>query len=157
MTRRAVARYDPRMFDPATHLLFTLLEPLADGSSLDWPTARAALDAADEAEGELLDIVEARDSAALTTLLAAWVAGEALRPAHDRGVLKRAVKALRKRIKIARLDEESGIGGAFSKGERSGIMGAQPPDQYGKDVWAELVRIGRLADGGHGALELPPE
>lgn len=145
------------MFDPATHLLCTLLAPLADGSSTQWLSARAALDAADEADGELLVIVEARDAAALATLLAAWDSGATLRPVHDRGVLKRAVKAFRKRLKLARLDEESRIGGAFSSGQRSNITGIEPPDQYGPDVWAELVRVGRLVDGGHGMLELPPE
>jgi len=145
------------MFDPETHLLCTLLEPLAAGSSADWPAARAALDAAREAQGELLSIVEARDSAALATLLSAWASGKTLRPVHDREVLKRAVKAFRKRLKLGRLDEESRIGGAFSKGERSGVMGIEPPDSYGPDVWSELVRVGRLLDVGHGVLELPPE
>jgi hypothetical protein len=145
------------MFDPKTHLLFTLLEPLADGSSADWPAARAALDAAGEAQGELVTIVETRDSAALATLLSAWASGKTLRPVHDREVLKRAVKAFRKRLKLGRLDEESRIGGAFSKGERSGMVGILPPDSYGPDVWAELVRVGRLLDVGHGVLELPPE
>jgi hypothetical protein len=145
------------MFDPATHLLCTLLAPLADGSSTQWLSARAALDAADETEGDLFDIVELRDAEMLAALLAAWESGETLRPAHDRGVLKRAVKAFRKRLKLARLDEESRIGGAFSKGEQSSITGVEPPIQYGPDVWAELVRVGRLLDGGHGMLELPPE
>ena len=145
------------MFDPETHLLCTLLEPLAAGSSADWPAARAALDAAGEAQGELLAIVEARDSAALSTLLRDWASGKTLRPVHDRGVLKRAVKAFRKRLKLGRLDEESRIGGAFSKGERSGIMGITPPESFGPDVWSELVRVGRLLDVGHGILELPPE
>jgi hypothetical protein len=145
------------MFDPGTHLLCTLLEPLADGSSADWPAARAALDAAGEAQGELLSILEARDSAALATLLGAWTSGKTLRPVHDRDVLKRAVKAFRKRLKLGRLDEESRIGGAFSRGERSGTTGIVPPDSYGPDVWSELVRVGRLLDVGHSVLELPPE
>jgi len=145
------------MFDPQTHLLCTRLEPLADGTSADWPAARAALDAAGEAQGELLSILEARDSAALATLLGAWASGKPLRPVHDREVLKRAVKAFRKRLKLGRLDEESRIGGAFSKGERSGMMGIVPPDSYGPEVWSELVRVGRLLEIGHGVLELPPE
>ena len=145
------------VFDPSKQLLCTLLAPLADGSSADWATARAALDAAGEAQGELLAIVEARESAALAKLLSAWASGKTLRPVHDRDVLKKAVKAFRKRLKLGRLDEESRIGGAFSKGERSGIMGIEPPDSYGRDVWAELVRDGRLIDVGHGVLELPPE
>ncbi len=145
------------MFDPSTHLLCTLLAPLADGSSNDWVSARAALDAAREAKDELLVIVEARDTAALTALLAAWKSGRTLRTVHDREVLKRAVKAFRKRLKVTRLDEESRIGGMFSKGERSGITGVAPPDSYGPDIWDTLVRDGRLLDASHGVLELPPE
>jgi len=145
------------MFDPSTHLLCTLLAPLADGSSSDWSAARAALDAAGEADGELPDIVAAEDRAALTALLEAWASGKTLRPVHDRGVLKRAVKAFRKRLKVTRLDEESRIGGMFSKGERSGITGVEPPDSYGPDIWDVLVGDGRLIDASHGMLELPPE
>jgi hypothetical protein len=145
------------MFDPSIHLLCTLLAPLADGSSSDWSAARAALDAAGEAEGELPGIVEAEDRAALTALLEGWASGKTLRPVHDRGVLKRAVKAFRKRLKVTRLDEESRIGGMFSKGERSGITGVEPPDSYGPDVWDVLVHDGRLIDASHGMLELPPE
>lgn len=145
------------MFDPSHQLLCTLLAPLADGSSADWATARAALDAAGEAQGDLLAIVEARESAALATLLKGWDSGRILRPVHDREVLKKAVKAFRKRLKLVRLDEESKLGHVFSKGERSGITGVAPPDQFGPDVWAELVRTGRMLDAGHGVLELPPE
>ena len=145
------------VFDPSTQLLCTLLAPLAGGSSADWATARAALEASGEAQGELLAIVDARDGAALVTLLGAWSSGKVLRPVHDREVLKKAVKAFRKRLKLVRLDEESKLGHVFSKGERSGITGVAPPDQFGPDVWAELVRTGRLIDVGHRVLELPPE
>jgi len=145
------------VFDPSTQMLCTLLEPLAAGTSADWPGARAALEAAGEAQGELLAVVEARDRARLAELLQAWASGALLRPVHDREVLKRAVKAFRKRLKLTRLDQESRIGGAFSKGERSGITGVVPPDGFGPEVWAELVRVGRMLDAGHGVLELPPE
>ena len=145
------------MFDPSTQLLCTLLVPLAEGTSVDWATARAAVDASGEADAGLRAIIEARDGAALATLLKAWASGQTLRPVHDRDVLKKAVKAFRKRLKLLRLDEESRIGGAFSKGERSGITGIEPPDSYPPDVWAELVRVGRLIEVGHGVLELPPE
>ena len=146
-----------RVFDPHTHLLCTLLAPLAADPSGDWAAARAALGAAGEAQGELLAIVEARDGAALATLMKGWDSGKVLRPVHDREVLKKAVKAFRKRLKLARLDEESKLSHVFSKGERSGIAGVAPPDQFGPDVWAELVRAGRMLDVGHGVLELPPE
>ncbi|RKY18427.1 MAG: hypothetical protein DRQ55_13400 [Planctomycetota bacterium] len=80
-----------------------------------------------------------------------------MRPLHDRGVLKRAVKAFRKRLKLARLDQESRIGGPMSSGQKSGIVAVEAPDQYPPDVWAEIVRQGRLLDAGHRQLELPPE
>jgi|AMFO01.1.fsa_nt_gi hypothetical protein len=144
-------------FDARIHLLCTLLREFADGTRDDWPVAREALDAADEARDEVLALVQAHDGAGLARLLERWASGETLRPVHDRGVLKRALKAFRKRLKLARLDEESRIGGAFSAGERSGLVGIEPPDQYPPDVWAELVRQGRLLDAGQRLLELPPE
>ena len=152
------------MFDSATQLLFPLLEPLAAGASDDWEPVREAMRVVEEVEGDLMEveedlvlIVETEAREELGELLAAWASGERLRPTHDRGVLKRAVKAFRKRLKLQRLDQESRLGGPFSKGERSGITGVEPPDTYGPEVWAELVRTGRLIDAGHRILELPPE
>ena len=152
------------MFDSATQLLFPLLEPLASGASDDWETVRAAMRVVEEVEGDLMEveedlvlIVETEAREELAELLAAWASGERLRPTHDRGVLKRAVKAFRKRLKLQRLDQESRLGGPFSKGESSGITGVEPPDNYGPEVWAELVRTGRLIDAGHRILELPPD
>lgn len=37
------------------------------------------------------------------------------------------------------------------------LMGIAPPDTYPQDVWAELVRQGRLLESGPRNLELPPE
>jgi hypothetical protein len=64
------------------------------------------------------------------------------------------MKAFKKRLKLARLDAESGLGrGAMSSGRRSGIVSIVPPDQYHKAVWDELVRRGRLKYVGHGLYE----
>ncbi len=69
--------------------------------------------------------------------------------------LKRAMKAFRKRLKLARLDEESRLGGdALTKGERSTISAVRPPEQYPAEVWERLVELGRLRDIGHGLLEI---
>jgi len=69
--------------------------------------------------------------------------------------LKRAMKAYRKRLKLARLDEESRLGhDATSKGEHSKIVAVRPPEQYPKEVWDQLVVLGRLRDIGHGLLEI---
>ena len=70
-------------------------------------------------------------------------------------VLKRALKAFKKRLKLTALDEDSRLGrGAFSAGAQ-GICAVQPPNQYPPEVWAELCRQGKLCHSGHGLYELP--
>jgi hypothetical protein len=70
-------------------------------------------------------------------------------------VLKRALKAFKKRLKLTALDEDSRLGkGAFSGGTQ-GICAVQPPNQYPDEVWAELCRQGKLRQSGHGLYELP--
>jgi hypothetical protein len=69
--------------------------------------------------------------------------------------LKQAMKAFKKRLKLTRLDEESGLGGGpFSGGRPSGIVGIQPPSQYPREVWEKLVELGRLRRAGGGLYEL---
>lgn len=70
-------------------------------------------------------------------------------------VLKRALKAFKKRLKLTALDEDSRLGrGAFSAGAQ-GICAIQPPNQYPSEVWTELCRQGKLRHSGHGLFELP--
>ena len=81
---------------------------------------------------------------------------ETLDPA-DKIVLKRAMKAYRKRLKVTRRDDESrGSHGPFSGGAVSGVMGIRPPAQYPQAVWDELVRLGRLVES-ESFYELPKE
>ena len=69
-------------------------------------------------------------------------------------VLKRAMKAFKKRLKLTALDEDSRLGrGAFSGGAK-GVCAIQPPNQYPQAVWDELCRQGRLRNSGHGLYEL---
>lgn len=71
--------------------------------------------------------------------------------------LKNALKAFKKSLKLARLDDESRLGGRFtSKGGQSGIIGILPPQKYPPAVWEELVRWGRLRSSGGGTYELVP-
>ena len=73
----------------------------------------------------------------------------------DKLVLKRAMKAFRKRLKLMRLDEESGSSrGTFSSGKVSGVVAIRPPNQFPQEVWDELVRLGRLIESGS-LYELP--
>jgi DNA-binding NtrC family response regulator len=72
--------------------------------------------------------------------------------------LKRAFKAFKKRLKLARLDEESRIGGSpLSSGRKSHIVGIQPPEDYPPAVWEELVKQGKLKRAGGGTYELVEE
>ncbi len=73
----------------------------------------------------------------------------------DPEVLRRAMKAFRKRLKLARLDDESRLGkGPLSGGQRGGIVAIQPPDKYPREVWDALVEQGKLRRAGHGLYEL---
>ena len=63
-------------------------------------------------------------------------------------------EAFKKRLKLARLDDESQLSHrAMSGGGKSGIQAIQPPSQFPKAVWDELVRQGRLRYAGHGLYE----
>lgn len=66
-------------------------------------------------------------------------------------VLKAALKAFKKRLKLTQLDDASRIGhGPMSSGGGSSIAGITPPDQYLPEVWEELVKQGKLKRAGHG-------
>ena len=67
------------------------------------------------------------------------------------GELKGALKAFKKRLKVMRLDKESGkIGGPLSTGKSSGIVAITPPSQFRQEIWDELVKQGKLKYEGHG-------
>ncbi len=70
--------------------------------------------------------------------------------------LRKALKAFKKRLKLARLDDESGLGhGATSGGRSSGIVAIMAPNQYRKAIWDKLVEQGRLEYTGQGLYRLP--
>ncbi len=69
-------------------------------------------------------------------------------------MLKRALKAFKKRLKLTSLDEDSRLGrGPFSGGAQ-GVCAIQPPNQYPPAVWEELCRQGKIRHSGHGLYEL---
>ena len=73
----------------------------------------------------------------------------------DPATLKRAMKALRKRLKLTRLDDESKLGHrATSSGKQSQIVAIMPPYGYPQEIWDELVAQGKLKDSGRGFYEL---
>jgi hypothetical protein len=69
--------------------------------------------------------------------------------------LRLAMKAFRKRLKLTRLDDESGLGyGPMSSGQQSGIVAIKPPHQFPKAVWEELVNQGKLKRDGGGLYSM---
>ena len=69
--------------------------------------------------------------------------------------LQRAMKALKKRFKVTRLDDESKLGhDAMSKGGSSGIVAVKPPPQYPAEVWQALEAKGRIRGDRHGLYEI---
>lgn len=69
--------------------------------------------------------------------------------------LKRAMKALKRRMKLTRLDDESKLGhDAMSGGERSGVVAVKPPEQYPAEVWQALEQKGRVRIDRHGLCEI---
>ena len=69
--------------------------------------------------------------------------------------LKSALKAFKKRLKLARLDDESRLGHrAMTSGGRSDIAAIVPPSQFPSAVWEELSRQGKIRRAGEGMYEL---
>ncbi|MBI1825224.1 MAG: hypothetical protein HY287_04790 [Planctomycetes bacterium] len=70
-------------------------------------------------------------------------------------VLRDALKAFKKRLKLTRLDAESSLGrGPLSGGKSSGIVAITPPHQFPRAVWDGLVNQGKLKYAGQGTYEL---
>ena len=109
-------------FDPEKHLVSTLLASAVEAPSDEaWTRAAEALAKTRPAEPELAGLVQARDAAALGGIVALWRSGKRPLPEQDREVLRRAMKAFRKSLKVTRLDAESSIGGGpMSSGRNSG-------------------------------------
>ena len=67
---------------------------------------------------------------------------------------KRAYKAFKKRLKLARLDDQSGL----SPGSKtSRIGGITPPVGHPPGIWEELATEGKLKREGHGIYSLGNE
>ena len=69
--------------------------------------------------------------------------------------LKDAFKAFKKRLKLTQLDEESKLTRRpTTSGQDSAIVAIVPPNQFGKAVWDELVKQGKLKKAGQGMYEI---
>ncbi|MEQ8850241.1 MAG: hypothetical protein RIB32_00500 [Phycisphaerales bacterium] len=71
--------------------------------------------------------------------------------------LNDAMRAFRKRVKAARLADESKLRGHYTtSGKPSGIDAIEPPREYPMALWRQLARQGRLEDTGQGFFREPP-
>ena len=153
------------VIDPKCDLVARILKDIVAQLQLGvapekaWAEAARAFAMAQEKEDvELFVTIEEKDLDTLRAIVHGWSTGERKLIEHDREVLKRALKAFRKRLNLARLDAESTMGhGPMSSGRESSIVGVRAPDQYPQEVWDELVRQKRLIAGRDGVYELPPE
>jgi len=77
-------------------------------------------------------------------------------PSFDPDMLKGAMTAFRKRLKVTMLDDVSGLGGGrpTTSGKKSQIVAIRPPTQYPREVWLELARQGKIKDTGGGFYAL---
>jgi hypothetical protein len=56
--------------------------------------------------------------------------------------LKKALKAFKKRLKLMRLDDESGL--SRGGGKKTGITGITPPTGHPAGIWEELAKNGKI-------------
>lgn len=134
-----------------------------------WVLAGRLLERMPFDRNEVRRVVDAQDVAGLDALVrsveqAASGAAGAPEPAPAAGGADEpidkeqaaALRAFRKRLKLARLAEESKLGGRqLTAGRRSEIDAIIPPQEYPREVWDALARAGKLKDTGQGFFSLP--
>lgn len=137
----------------------SLAEDPADAQA--WAAAERALvtfKVKEEDDEELALAIACKEAEALTAIVNGWVDESRLLLVRDRDVLKRAMKAYRKSLKVTVLDAESSLsGGHLSSGRESSIVGITPPERYPRATWDHLARQGRLNPTGGGTYELGPK
>ncbi len=72
-------------------------------------------------------------------------------------ILRRAMKAFKKRLTLTALDDDSRLGRGPFSGGAAGVYAIHPPDQYPEQVWEELRKQGKLKNAGHGMYKLPDQ
>lgn len=68
--------------------------------------------------------------------------------------LHKALKAFRKRLNAAQLEEDSRLGRGPIGSSKAKIMAIQPPPGFGRAIWEELAGLGYLQNDGGGFYKL---
>lgn len=104
---------------------------------------------------EVARICSSRDLAALDYLVTS-IETPGVTPAPSSSVamteeMDNALKAFKKRLKLARLSDESKLGGRqLSGGKKSEIDAIIPPTEFPPEVWTALAKAGKLKHTGGG-------
>lgn len=123
-----------------------------------WPVAQRLLSRMPLDQAEIKRVCDARDPVALDAIVTRLERAEsktaAMSPAAaavTEEEMKAALKAFHKRLKLARLSDESRLGNRYTTGGRSSKIDAiQPPDDFPPHVWEALVHAGKLTNTGQG-------
>ena len=133
----------------------------------DWALAERLLMRASSDLEAIDEAVKTQDPAKLDALVRALenpapaAAASAEAPAVDPARFSHddkaaALRAFKKRLKIARLSDESKLGGHYtSGGKTSDIDAIEPPTGFDPDIWKALVAEERLVYTGQGFYALP--
>jgi len=148
------------------------LRSLADGivsnaqpvqAQRDWDTVARLLPRTPVDQARAAEVLAAKDAAGLDELIRTLEAPEE-RPAapsvdpesFPKADRDAALRAFKKRLKLARLSDESKLGGRYTSGGRhSSIDAIQPPEDFPPAIWSALVAEDRLVDTGQGFFRLP--
>jgi hypothetical protein len=150
--------HDAVLADVAADLRDTLLD---DGAA--WGALQKRLLGSTIPPADIAVVVMRRDTKGLD-LLIARLRGQAVEPTPEvvidetieEHVLRDAMKAFRKRLKLTKLDHESKLGRSpLSTGRGADFESILPPHQFPKAVWETLVARGELAGTGRGFYMLP--
>ncbi|MCL4743386.1 MAG: hypothetical protein KJZ54_14415 [Phycisphaerales bacterium] len=124
-----------------------------------WPLVERLLSRLPVDQAAASRVCAARDADGLDSLVAR-LEGSGDRPATATAAdgpsvsdetLKSAMRAYSKRLKLARLADESRLGNRYTTGGRkSGIDAIIPPDEFPPEVWKALAHAGKLRDTGGG-------
>ena len=68
--------------------------------------------------------------------------------------LHKALKAFRKRLNAAQLEEDSKLGRGPVGHRKDKIVSMQPPPGFGRSIWEELADLGYLKNDGGGFYQL---
>ncbi len=127
-----------------------------------WALAERLLGRMPVDAGEAQRVFKEKDAPGLEALVAKLENPETTPEAPAVEVSERemndALRMFRKRIKLARLNDESRLGGrGMTAGKKSDIASIEGPKEFPRRVWKALAKAGKLSDEGHGFYTLPPE